>query len=128
MSKRLFEVFDSSQRGALDASDVLVALAVLTVGTQEQKLRLLFMMFDQDRRGYVYMRTLKEYMENIYGINDVTEDKELWMMLQRLFVGDNVPTRSHAQQHYQEPQRRQKHRIDFPCFAQVIISIFLLFE
>eukprot|EP00742_Colponemidia_sp_Colp-10_P009837 GILJ01010762.1.p1 GENE.GILJ01010762.1~~GILJ01010762.1.p1 ORF type:complete len:1551 (-),score=252.13 GILJ01010762.1:100-4752(-) len=58
LAERLFQVFDSSESGYLSFQDFLCAIVVLTHGTVEERIQLVFHVYDIDRSGSLSKATV----------------------------------------------------------------------
>ena len=53
LAECIFDALDSGGRGTVDLNDFLFGVAVLTRGSHEQRLRLLFNVYDVRRSGFI---------------------------------------------------------------------------
>ncbi|XP_038016368.1 calsenilin-like isoform X2 [Motacilla alba alba] len=64
----LFDAFDADRNGALCFQDFAVGLSVLLRGTEQQKLRWAFDLYDVNKDGYVSKEDMLEIMKSIYAM------------------------------------------------------------
>ncbi|KAL9823469.1 calsenilin-like isoform 5-T5 [Geothlypis trichas] len=64
----LFDAFDADRNGALCFQDFAVGLSVLLRGTEQQKLRWTFDLYDVNKDGYVSKEDMLEIMKSIYAM------------------------------------------------------------
>ncbi|XP_031947806.1 calsenilin isoform X4 [Corvus moneduloides] len=64
----LFDAFDADRNGALCFQDFAVGLSVLLRGTEQQKLKWTFDLYDVNKDGYVTKEDMLEIMKSIYAM------------------------------------------------------------
>ncbi|NWY97034.1 CSEN protein, partial [Loxia curvirostra] len=64
----LFDAFDADRNGALCFQDFAVGLSVLLRGTEQQKLKWTFDLYDVNKDGYVSKEDMLEIMKSIYAM------------------------------------------------------------
>ncbi|XP_015504239.1 calsenilin isoform X1 [Parus major] len=64
----LFDAFDADRNGALCFQDFAVGLSVLLRGTEQQKLRWTFDLYDVNKDGYISKEDMLEIMKSIYAM------------------------------------------------------------
>ncbi|XP_051664906.1 calsenilin-like isoform X4 [Manacus candei] len=64
----LFDAFDADHNGALCFQDFAVGLSVLLRGTEQQKLKWTFDLYDVNKDGYVTKEDMLEIMKSIYAM------------------------------------------------------------
>ncbi|NXH61927.1 CSEN protein, partial [Rhabdornis inornatus] len=64
----LFDAFDAHRNGALCFQDFAVGLSVLLRGTEQQKLKWTFDLYDVNKDGYVTKEDMMEIMKSIYAM------------------------------------------------------------
>ncbi|CAH0518917.1 unnamed protein product [Peronospora belbahrii] len=86
LSDRLFEVLDTDHSGKLSPLNVLRGLAWLKHGTHEEKVQLLFIIYDLDGAGEISREVLDRFMDVIYGRKRARHDSTV-KFLDRVFDG-----------------------------------------
>ncbi|XP_039943829.1 calsenilin isoform X3 [Hirundo rustica] len=64
----LFDAFDADHNGALCFQDFAVGLSVLLRGTEQQKLKWTFDLYDVNKDGYITKEDMLEIMKSIYAM------------------------------------------------------------
>ncbi|XP_048146226.1 calsenilin isoform X8 [Corvus hawaiiensis] len=64
----LFDAFDADRNGALCFQDFAMGLSVLLRGTEQQKLKWTFDLYDVNKDGYVTKEDMLEIMKSIYAM------------------------------------------------------------
>ncbi|XP_041576574.2 uncharacterized protein [Taeniopygia guttata] len=64
----LFDAFDADRHGALCFQDFAVGLSVLLRGTEQQKLKWTFDLYDVNKDGYITKEDMLEIMKSIYAM------------------------------------------------------------
>ncbi|XP_053856514.1 calsenilin [Vidua macroura] len=64
----LFNAFDADRNGALCFQDFAVGLSVLLRGTEQQKLKWTFDLYDVNKDGYITKEDMLEIMKSIYAM------------------------------------------------------------
>lgn len=81
----LFEAFDSTGQGkALSTLDFLCAMAVITRGTMEQRLRLIHQIYDVQRTGYLNMPDVSKILGAVHG-RDPQVHRRFGLVMDKLF-------------------------------------------
>jgi Ca2+-binding EF-hand superfamily protein len=84
LTECIFDAFDSGGRGTVDLNDFLYGIAILTRGSQEQRLRFLFNVYDVRRSGVVEHNRLRRFLNVIYG-ESIAQHEPTQRMLHSLF-------------------------------------------
>jgi len=73
VAEALFAAISVRGRQGVLLEEFLCCLAMLRHGLREQRLRLIFSVYDRERRGSVLAKDLKSFADALAGTNDVSE-------------------------------------------------------
>lgn len=65
---RLFAVFDTARDSRVSAKELVAGLSLLCSGSQEQKIRLAFSMFDLAQDGQIWFSEMKQYLSSVFRV------------------------------------------------------------
>ena len=64
LADRIFKAFDTGDRGHLDLQDFLCGIAILTHGSAQHRMRLIFAVYDVGRTQYVTRDSLERFIHH----------------------------------------------------------------
>jgi Ca2+-binding EF-hand superfamily protein len=71
---RLFKMFDTNCNQRVDFKELISGLSILIKGTNEEKLRMCFVLFDRNSDGYVDRDELREMLTSLYTLCNGTSE------------------------------------------------------
>lgn len=73
MFERLFETFDARVRsGVVDVASFLGGVSVLASGERDERIRLIFEVFDRDSDGFISLAEMTTYLTSVYCVVELT--------------------------------------------------------
>lgn len=99
LGERLFSVFDKGQDGVIDKDEFISGLALYARGTKEQRIELLFQMYDLTNDGTISRKELSTMLLSLINpetMAEITAEAELSKEIQFQLAGRNPARRGRA--------------------------------
>jgi len=62
----LFDIFDQNDDNVIDPRELMAGLTVLLEGTQKQKIKAAFQMYDEDSSGFIEYKEMLQYLTSVF--------------------------------------------------------------